>query len=219
MNVVTWQWAGYYMIIIYAALQGIDSSHLRGGPDGRRQRLADRASGSRSRWSRSALLLILVFALIGTLQFFTEPQVLRPVSQRHHHAGLHPEHLRVQPGLLVRQLQLRLGDQLRARHRGLHRASTSSSSSLASAGASSHDHRHQLGAPAADPSRSTGDRRPRPGTAATSCRTCSWASSSIYFLVPIWWLFVASTKNAPRPVQRHRRRPLVRPDRSPSSRT
>ena len=26
MNVVTWQWAGYYMIIIYAALQGIDSS-------------------------------------------------------------------------------------------------------------------------------------------------------------------------------------------------
>ena len=28
----------------------------------------------------SALLLILVFALIGTLQFFTEPQILRPVA-------------------------------------------------------------------------------------------------------------------------------------------
>src|SRR5215218_7746707 len=26
LNVVTWQWAGYYMIIIYAALQGIDPS-------------------------------------------------------------------------------------------------------------------------------------------------------------------------------------------------
>ena len=26
MNIVTWQWAGYYMIIIYAALQGIDPS-------------------------------------------------------------------------------------------------------------------------------------------------------------------------------------------------
>src|SRR5690606_26329387 len=26
LNVVTWQWAGYYMIILYAALQGIDSS-------------------------------------------------------------------------------------------------------------------------------------------------------------------------------------------------
>src|SRR5690606_40641690 len=24
LNVVTWQWAGYYMIILYAALQGID---------------------------------------------------------------------------------------------------------------------------------------------------------------------------------------------------
>ena len=28
----------------------------------------------------SALLLILVFALIGTLQFFSEPQILRPLS-------------------------------------------------------------------------------------------------------------------------------------------
>jgi multiple sugar transport system permease protein len=28
----------------------------------------------------SALLLILVFALIGTLQFFSEPQILQPLS-------------------------------------------------------------------------------------------------------------------------------------------
>jgi len=26
LNVVVWQWAGYYMIIIYAALRGIDTS-------------------------------------------------------------------------------------------------------------------------------------------------------------------------------------------------
>src|SRR5215218_10035452 len=79
MNIVTWQWAGYYMIIIYAALQGIDSSIYE----------AARMDGANS-WQiafrikvpmvSSALLLILVFALIGTLQFFSEPQILRPLS-------------------------------------------------------------------------------------------------------------------------------------------
>jgi multiple sugar transport system permease protein len=76
MNVVTWQWAGYYMIILYAALQGIDPTLYE----------AARIDGANG-WQitlrikipliRSALLLILVFALIGTLQFFNEPQVLR----------------------------------------------------------------------------------------------------------------------------------------------
>ena len=79
MNVVTWQWAGYHMIIIFAALQGIDSSIYE----------AAKIDGANS-WQfalrikvpmvASALLLILVFALIGTLQFFTEPQILRPLS-------------------------------------------------------------------------------------------------------------------------------------------
>ena len=79
MNVVTWQWAGYYMIIIYAALQGIDPSLYE----------AARIDGANS-WQvalrikvplvTSALVLILVFALIGTLQFFTEPQILALVS-------------------------------------------------------------------------------------------------------------------------------------------
>ena len=79
MNVVTWQWAGYYMIIIFAALRGIDSSIYE----------AARIDGANA-WQiavrvkvpmiSSALLLILVFALIGTLQFFTEPQALRLIS-------------------------------------------------------------------------------------------------------------------------------------------
>lgn len=79
MNVVTWQWAGYYMIIIFAALQGIDSSIYE----------AARMDGANA-WQiafrikvpmvASALLLILVFALIGTLQFFSEPQILGPLS-------------------------------------------------------------------------------------------------------------------------------------------
>jgi multiple sugar transport system permease protein len=76
MNVVTWQWAGYYMIILYAALQGIDPSIYE----------AARIDGANS-WQialrikiplvSNALVLILVFALIGTLQFFNEPQVLK----------------------------------------------------------------------------------------------------------------------------------------------
>ena len=76
LNIVTWQWAGYYMIILYSALQGIDPTLYE----------AARIDGASSMQIvmrikiplvRSALLLILVFALIGTLQFFNEPQILR----------------------------------------------------------------------------------------------------------------------------------------------
>ena len=76
MNIVTWQWAGYYMIILYAALQGIDPTLYE----------AARIDGASNLQIvlrikvplvRNALLLILVFALIGTLQFFNEPQILR----------------------------------------------------------------------------------------------------------------------------------------------
>jgi multiple sugar transport system permease protein len=79
LNVVTWQWAGYYMIIIYAALQGIDTNIYE----------AARIDGANARQIAfrikvplvsSAFILILVFALIGTLQFFTEPQILGPVA-------------------------------------------------------------------------------------------------------------------------------------------
>ena len=79
LNVVTWQWAGYYMIILYAALQGIDPTLYE----------AARIDGA-SQWQMilrikiplvaPALLLILVFALIGTLQFFNEPKILQQLS-------------------------------------------------------------------------------------------------------------------------------------------
>ena len=78
-NIVTWQWAGYYMIILYAALQGIDPTLYE----------AARIDGA-SQWQiilrikiplvAPALVLILVFALIGTLQFFNEPQILRELA-------------------------------------------------------------------------------------------------------------------------------------------
>ena len=84
-NVVTWQWAGYYMIILFAALQGIDPTLYD----------AARIDGA-SQWQivlrikiplvAPALLLILVFALIGTLQFFNEPKILQSLA-----AGAIPE--------------------------------------------------------------------------------------------------------------------------------
>ncbi|SNY62998.1 carbohydrate ABC transporter permease [Paractinoplanes atraurantiacus] len=79
LNVVTWQWSGYYMIIIYAALRSIDTSIYE----------AARIDGANARqialrikvpMVSSALVLILVFSLIGTLQFFTEPQILAPIA-------------------------------------------------------------------------------------------------------------------------------------------
>ncbi|MEP6478928.1 MAG: sugar ABC transporter permease [Rhodoglobus sp.] len=79
MNVVTWQWAGYYMIIIYAALQGIDPSLYEAAKiDGANAWQV--ATRIKIPLVTNALLLILVFALIGTLQFFSEPQVLRPIA-------------------------------------------------------------------------------------------------------------------------------------------
>jgi multiple sugar transport system permease protein len=79
MNIVTWQWAGYYMIILYAALQGIDTTLYEAAR-------IDGASNFQIVMKikiplvAPALVLILVFALIGTLQFFNEPQILRPLA-------------------------------------------------------------------------------------------------------------------------------------------
>lgn len=79
LNVVTWQWAGYYMIIIYAALRGIDPSIYEAAKiDGATD--VQIALRIKVPMISSALVLILVFALIGTLQFFTEPQILRSVA-------------------------------------------------------------------------------------------------------------------------------------------
>ncbi|MCX7520842.1 sugar ABC transporter permease [Microbacterium sp. STN6] len=78
-NIVTWQWAGYYMIILYAALQGVDPTIYEAAR-------VDGASAFQTAvrikipMIASSLVLILVFALIGTLQFFNEPQMLRGMA-------------------------------------------------------------------------------------------------------------------------------------------
>lgn len=79
-NIVTWQWAGYYMIIIYAALRGVDPAVYEAAR-------IDGANGwqistrIKAPMISSSLVMVVIFAMIGTLQFFTEPQVLRSVAQ------------------------------------------------------------------------------------------------------------------------------------------
>ena len=197
LNVVTWQWAGYYMIIIYAALQGIDSDALRGGADRRRQRTGRSRCGSRSRWSRSALILILVFALIGTLQFFTEPQILRPIAQRHRsRPDFTPNIYAYQPGVPLRTVQLRVGDLVRARARGVRRRLHLHVRHPQARGASSHERPLRAGGPAT-PSGDTlrcmlamvaaGDLLPRPvlvadrGQHQGRRRACSPAPGALWF--------------------------------------
>ncbi|MCL3863067.1 carbohydrate ABC transporter permease [Actinotalea sp. K2] len=79
-NIVTWQWSGYYMIIIFAALRGIDTSIYEAaridGANGLQVALRIKVP-----MISSAMVMVVIFSLIGTLQFFTEPQVLRGVAQ------------------------------------------------------------------------------------------------------------------------------------------
>ncbi len=78
-NIVTWTYAGYNMLIIFAALQAIPSELYESAR-------IDGASGWRIAWSikiplaAPALILATLFSIIGTFQLFTEPSVLQPDS-------------------------------------------------------------------------------------------------------------------------------------------
>jgi multiple sugar transport system permease protein len=78
-NVVTWEFAGYNMIILYAALRSIDpelyeAASLDGaGPI----RLA---LYIKLPLLRPALGVILLFSVIGAFQLFNEPKVLQPAA-------------------------------------------------------------------------------------------------------------------------------------------
>ena len=78
-NVVTWTYAGYNMIIVYAALQALPSDVLEAASiDGAGPiRLALQIKVP---LIAPALVLTAVFSIIGTLQLFTEPEVLRTIT-------------------------------------------------------------------------------------------------------------------------------------------
>jgi multiple sugar transport system permease protein len=78
-NIAVWTYAGYNMLILYAALQAIS-------PEIYESARIDGCSGFRLAWSIKiplilpALVLTFIFSIIGTLQLFTEPQVMSAIS-------------------------------------------------------------------------------------------------------------------------------------------
>ncbi|MBP2326647.1 multiple sugar transport system permease protein [Kibdelosporangium banguiense] len=75
-NIVTWEFVGYNMIILYAALRTIP-------PDLYEAAAVDGAGAWRIAWSiklpalRPALMLTLLFSVIGSFQLFNEPNLLQ----------------------------------------------------------------------------------------------------------------------------------------------
>ncbi len=74
-NIVTWQWTGYNMVVMYAALQSVPTELYDAA-------LVDGASGwDIARYIKipliaPAIVLTVVFSIIGTLQLFNEPNIL-----------------------------------------------------------------------------------------------------------------------------------------------
>jgi multiple sugar transport system permease protein len=79
MNIVTWGFVGYNMIIIYAALRSIPGELYDAAE-------MDGAGAIRVAWSikipavRPAILLTAIFSIIGTFQLFNEPKLLQSLA-------------------------------------------------------------------------------------------------------------------------------------------
>ncbi|MEU1423309.1 MULTISPECIES: sugar ABC transporter permease [unclassified Kitasatospora] len=78
-NVVTWEYVGYNMLILYAALRTVPQELYEAAE-------VDGAGAIRTAWSiklpalRPALALATVFSIIGTFQLFNEPNVLQSLA-------------------------------------------------------------------------------------------------------------------------------------------
>jgi multiple sugar transport system permease protein len=78
-NIVTWQYVGYNMLILYAALRAIPQDLYDAAE-------VDGAGEFRKVWSvklpalRPALLLATIFSVIGSFQLFTEPKVMTDLA-------------------------------------------------------------------------------------------------------------------------------------------
>ncbi len=78
-NIVTWEWTGYNMLIIFAALQAIPAEVYEAA------RMDGCTGINVARYMKiplvaPALVLTCILSIIGTLQTFTEPQILTGIS-------------------------------------------------------------------------------------------------------------------------------------------
>ncbi|NUR99745.1 MAG: sugar ABC transporter permease [Kribbellaceae bacterium] len=78
-NVVTWEFTGYNMIILYAALRAVPHDLYEAAA-------VDGAGAIRTAWSikipalRPALLVCVIFSVIGSFQLFNEPQLMQRLA-------------------------------------------------------------------------------------------------------------------------------------------
>jgi multiple sugar transport system permease protein len=78
-NIVTWEFTGYNMIILYAALRTVPTDLYEAAA-------VDGAGAWRVAWSikipalRPALLLCLIFSVIGSFQLFAEPNLIQRLA-------------------------------------------------------------------------------------------------------------------------------------------
>jgi multiple sugar transport system permease protein len=78
-NISTWQYAGYNMVILYAALKAVPVELYEAAR-------VDGASGLKIAWYikipsiSPAIMLTFIFSIIGTLQYFNEPNVMKQVA-------------------------------------------------------------------------------------------------------------------------------------------
>jgi multiple sugar transport system permease protein len=69
-NMLIWQWTGYNMIVMYAALKAIPTELYDGWHIARYVKIPLIAP---------AIVLTIIFSIIGTLQLFTEPQIMNSI--------------------------------------------------------------------------------------------------------------------------------------------
>ncbi|MEU4191750.1 sugar ABC transporter permease [Kribbella sp. NPDC026611] len=78
-NVVTWEFTGYNMIILYAALRAVPHELYEAAA-------VDGAGAIRTAWSikipalRPALVVCVIFSVIGSFQLFNEPQLMQRLA-------------------------------------------------------------------------------------------------------------------------------------------
>ncbi|MEV7694040.1 sugar ABC transporter permease [Microbacterium sp. NPDC089189] len=78
-NIVTWQFVGYNMVIMYAAMRAIPTEQYEAAR-------IDGAGQFRIAWSikipaiRSAIILCSIFSVIGAFQLFSEPKLLYEIA-------------------------------------------------------------------------------------------------------------------------------------------
>ncbi|OLE24049.1 MAG: sugar ABC transporter permease [Catenulispora sp. 13_1_20CM_3_70_7] len=78
-NIVTWQWVGYNMLILYSALRVVNPSLYEAAA-------IEGAGQFRIVWAiklpalRGALVIATIFSVIGSFQLFSEPSILKPLA-------------------------------------------------------------------------------------------------------------------------------------------